>query len=146
MLATIVSVWRRAASLLCSSSTSDWRRIDQAVLALGLSVVIGGLVMTRQLVADAGEADASRLNRSILAYVAEKNPQAPIGAFQRFPEVLVNEAQRTGLDHCLAIAQAEVESQFRQDAVGNAGEIGIFQVLPSTAALFEPQLGAFRRP
>ena len=101
-----------------------------AVLALGVAVVIGGLVLTRHVVAVAGEADASRLNRSILAYVAEKNPQAPIGAFQRFPEVLVNEAQRTGIDHCLAIAQAEVESQFRQDAVGNAGEIGLFQVLP----------------
>ena len=117
-----------------------------AVLALGVAVVIGGLVLTRHVVAVAGEADASRLNRSILAYVAEKNPQAPIGAFQRSPEILVNEAQRTGIDHCLAIARAEVESQFRQDAVGNAGEIGLFQVLPSTAALFEPQLGAFRRP
>ena len=117
-----------------------------AVLALGVAVVIGGLVLTRHVVAVAGEADASRLNRSILAYVAEKNPQAPIGSFQRFPEVLVNEAQRTGIDHCLAIAQAEVESQFKHDAVGAAGEIGIFQVLPSTAAIFEPQLGAFRRP
>jgi soluble lytic murein transglycosylase-like protein len=117
-----------------------------AALALGIAVVVGGLVLTRHVVAVAGEADASRLNRSILAYIAEKNPQAPIGAFQRFPEVLVNESQRTGLDHCLAIAQAEIESQFRHDAVGNAGEIGIFQVLPSTAALFEGQLGPFRRP
>jgi soluble lytic murein transglycosylase-like protein len=117
-----------------------------AVLALGVAVVVGGLVLTRHVVAVAGEADAGRLNRSILAYVAEKNPQAPIRAFQRLPETLVNEAQRTGIDHCLAIAQAEVESQFRHDAVGGAGEIGIFQVLPSTAALFESQLGTFRRP
>jgi len=117
-----------------------------AVLALGVAVVVGGLVLTRHVVAVAGEADASRLNRSILAYVAEKNPQAPLGSFQRFPEVLVNESQRTGIDHCLALAQAEVESQFKHDAVGNAGEIGIFQVLPTTAAIFEPQLGAFRRP
>jgi soluble lytic murein transglycosylase-like protein len=117
-----------------------------AVLALGVAVVVGGLVLTRHVVAVAGEADASRLHQSIMAYVAEKNPQAPIKAFQRFPEVLVNEAQRTGIDHCLAIAQAEVESQFRHDAVGAAGEIGIFQVLPSTAAIFEPQLGQFKRP
>jgi soluble lytic murein transglycosylase-like protein len=78
--------------------------------------------------------------------VAEKNPQAPIKAFQGFPVVLVNEAQRTSIDHCLALAQAEVESQFRHDVVGSAGEIGLFQVLPSTAALFEPQLGTFKRP
>src|SRR5437879_850917 len=31
-------------------------------------------------------------------------------------------------------------------AVGSAGEIGLFQILPSTAALFESRLGQFRRP
>lgn len=117
-----------------------------AVLALAVAVVVGGLVLTRHMVAVAGEADAGRLNRSIMAYVAEKNPQAPIKAFQQFAETLVNESQRTGIDHCLAIAQAEVESQFKHDAVGAAGEIGIFQVLPSTAAIFEGQLGPFKRP
>lgn len=117
-----------------------------AVLTLGVAIAVGGLVLARHVVAVAGEADASRLNRAILAYAAEKNAQAPIRAFQEFPGVLVTEAQRTGLDHCLAIAQVEVESQFKHDAVGNAGEIGLFQVLPSTAALFEPQLGKFRRP
>ena len=117
-----------------------------AVMTLGVAIAVGGLVMTRHVIATAGEADAVRLNRAILAYVAEKNPQAPIRAFQQFPETLVNESQRASLDHCLVLAQAEVESQFRHDAVGSAGEIGIFQVLPSTAALFESQLGAFKRP
>ena len=117
-----------------------------AIMALGAAVAVGVLVMTRNVIAVAGEADSVRLNRAILAYVAEKNPQAPIKAFQQFPETLVNESQRAGLDHCLVLAQAEVESQFRQDAVGSAGEIGIFQVLPSTAAFFESQLGSFKRP
>ena len=117
-----------------------------AILTLGVAVAVGGLVLTRHVVAVAGEADAVRLNRAILAYIAEKNPQAPIRAFQSFPETLVNESQRAGIDHCLALAQAEVESQFRHDAVGSAGEIGLFQVLPSTAAMFESKLGAFKRP
>jgi soluble lytic murein transglycosylase-like protein len=117
-----------------------------AVLALGVSVAVGAMILTRHVVAVAGEADAGRLNQVILAYVAEKNPQAPIRAFQKFPETLVNESQRAGLDHCLTLAQAEVESQLRHDAVGAAGEIGIFQVKPSTAAIFERQLGTFRRP
>ena len=117
-----------------------------AVLTLGMAIAVGALVLTRHVVAVAGEADTNRLNQAILAYVAEKNPQAPIRAFQQFPAVLVIEAQRAGLDHCLALAQAEVESQLRHDIVGNAGEIGLFQVLPSTAALFESQLGPFKRP
>lgn len=117
-----------------------------AILALGVAVVVGGLVLTRQVMAIAGEADAQRLNRTILEYVAQKNPNAPIRAFQRFPEVLLAESSRARLDHCLMLAQAEVESDLRHDAVGTRGEIGLFQMLPSTAAFFEPTLGRFRRP
>ena len=117
-----------------------------AILVLGFAIAVSGLVAVRQVIAVTGEADTDRLHRAILAYVAEKNPQAPIRAFQKFPEILLAEAQRTNIDHCLAIAQAEVESEFKHDAVGGAGEIGIFQVLPSTAAIFEPSLGKLRRP
>ena len=117
-----------------------------AILMLSLAVAVGGLVLTRHVIAVAGEADAGRLNRSILDYIAQKNPQAPIRAFQRFPEALVVEAQKSNLDHCLVLAQAEVVSEFRHDAVGAAGEIGLFQMLPSTAAIMEPVVGPFKRP
>lgn len=117
-----------------------------AILTFGIVIAVSGLVLTRQVIAVAGEADAERLNRAILDYVAQKNPQAPIRAFRGFPEVLVAEAQRSNIDHCLALAQAEVESEFRHDAVGSAGEIGLFQILPATAAFLEPTVGPFRRP
>ena len=117
-----------------------------ATLTLALLVTFGGLSLTRHVIAVAGEMDAERLNRSILDYIAQRNPRAPIGAFRRFPEVMLAEAQRTNLDHCLVLAQAEVESDFKHDAVGAAGEIGIFQIKPSTAALLEPIAGKFKRP
>jgi soluble lytic murein transglycosylase-like protein len=117
-----------------------------AILAFSIAVAVSGLALTRQVIAVAGEADAGRLGRSILDYVAEKNPQAPIKAFQGFPDILIAESRRTNIDHCLALAQAEVESEFRHDAVGAAGEIGLFQILPSTAAIFETSLGPIRRP
>jgi soluble lytic murein transglycosylase-like protein len=116
-----------------------------AGMTLAIAVAVAGLVLTRHMIAVAGEADAERLNRSILQYVALKNPQAPIKAFQRFPEVLVAESQKSNLDHCLVLAQAEVESTFKHDAVGAAGEIGLFQILPSTAALLEPIVGRLKR-
>ncbi len=116
------------------------------ILTFGVAIAASGLALTRQVIAVAGEVDAERLNRAILQYIADRNPQAPIRAFQHFPETLLAEAQKTNIDHCLALAQAEVESEFRHDAVGSAGEIGLFQILPSTAALFEPQLGPFKRP
>jgi soluble lytic murein transglycosylase-like protein len=117
-----------------------------AILALALGVTFGGLFLARHMIAVAGEMDAERLNRSILNYIALKNPRAPISAFRRFPEIMLAEAQRTNLDHCLVLAQAEVESEFKHDAVGAAGEIGLFQIKPSTAALLEPIAGKFKRP
>jgi soluble lytic murein transglycosylase-like protein len=117
-----------------------------AGLVLGATILVSGLVLSRQVIATAGEVDAERLNRAILAYVAMKNPQAPIRAFQGFPETLIAEAGRTKIDHCLGLAIAEVESEFHHDIVGNAGEIGIFQILPTTAAMFETKVGPFRRP
>jgi soluble lytic murein transglycosylase-like protein len=117
-----------------------------AVVALAVVVAFAGLVLARHVIAIAGEVDAQRLNRSILEYIAQKNPQAPISAFRRFPDTLLREAQRTNIDHCLVLAQAEVESEFKHDAVGSAGEIGLFQIKPSTAALLEPVAGPFKRP
>ena len=117
-----------------------------AIVALVAVGTFGGLTLTRHMIAVAGEMDAERLNRSILDYIALKNPRAPISAFHRFPEVMLAEAQRTNLDHCMLLAQAEVESEFKHDAVGGAGEIGLFQIKPSTAALLEPIAGKFKRP
>jgi len=117
-----------------------------AILVLVGAAAFGGISLTRQVIVAAEEADAGRLNSAILDYVAERNPRAPIKAFRQFPELLVAEAQRANLDHCLLLAQAEVESEFKHDAVGSAGEIGLFQILPSTAALFESKLGRFKRP
>src|SRR5947208_11941393 len=105
------------------------------VLAFALTVAVGGLILTRQVIAVAGEADAERLSRAVLEYIAEKNPQAPIKAFQKFPEVLIAEAQRANIDHCLVLAQAEVESEFRHDAFGRGGAVGLFHSLPSYAVL-----------
>lgn len=117
-----------------------------AILVLSIATIVSGLAVTRQVIAVTGEVDAERLNRAILDFVATKNPQAPIRAFQGFPETLVAEARRANIDHCLGLALAEVESEFRHDIVGSAGEIGLFQILPTTAALFESSVGPFRRP
>ena len=86
------------------------------------------------------------LRDGIMDYVVEKNPHARLATFREFPAVLLEEAARTNIDHCLALAQAAAESDFRPDAVGSAGEIGLYQMLPSTAAVMEPVVGKFRRP
>lgn len=90
--------------------------------------------------------ETERLHRRILEYVRERNPGASMRAFRDYPAVVLGEAARSNIDHCLALAQAQTESDFRPDAVGAAGEIGLYQMLPSTAALFEPFVGKLRPP
>ena len=101
------------------------------VLGLSAEPVPGGLGM-----------DAPRQERrdAILDYIALSNPSAPLHKLDRFPATLVAVSREVGLDHCLALAQAEVESRFSPDAVGTAGEVGLYQILPSTAV----QLGRQR--
>ncbi len=61
-----------------------------AILVLSIATIVSGLAVARQVIAVTGEVDAERLNRAILDFVATKNPQAPIRAFQGFPETLVD--------------------------------------------------------
>src|SRR5437870_12020380 len=99
-----------------------------AVLTFAVAVAVGGFILTRQVIAVAGEADAERLNRALLVYIAEKNPRAPIKAFQKIPDVLLAEPERANIDHCLVLAQAEVESELRHDADGSADRVGRWQL------------------
>jgi soluble lytic murein transglycosylase-like protein len=80
-------------------------------------------------------ADEQR-REAILRYIVMSNPEAPIHALRSYPWTLVHVSRELGFDHCFALAQVEVESRFAPNAVGAAGEIGLFQVLPSTARLF----------
>ena len=124
------------------------RRLNRVLASVTLVGVIalGGVVLTRQVLAVASEANQERLNRAILAYIAEKNPAAPIKAFQRFPEVLFAES-RAHEDRPLPGARAGGSGVgFPSRRRRRRGRGGIFQTLPSTAALFESKLGPFKRP
>ena len=47
---------------------------------------------------------------------------------------IVNEAVAQGVDPSVALAIANQESGFNQAAVGTSGEVGVFQLMPATAA------------
>jgi hypothetical protein len=105
----------------------------------GPVVVVGiALVLSAEPVPGGLGLDAPREHRheAILGYIAFSNPDAPLHKLGGFPAALVAASRKVGLDHCLALAQAEVESRFSPDAVGAAGEIGLYQILPSTATHF----------
>lgn|SRR5574337_53777 len=48
--------------------------------------------------------------------------------------LIIEAANRYGVDASLALAVARVESNFNQSAVSSAGAIGVMQLMPATAA------------
>ena len=55
--------------------------------------------------------------------------------FSNFCDLITHEAGRTGLDPALIDAVMAIESNYQVNTMGAAGEIGLMQVLPSTAKL-----------
>ena len=49
-------------------------------------------------------------------------------------QIIQTEAQNVGLDPNIALQVAQIESGLNQNARGAAGEIGVFQLMPATAA------------
>ena len=49
-------------------------------------------------------------------------------------DLITRQAQTAGVPPALALAVAQKESGFNQGAIGAAGEIGVFQLMPATAA------------
>ncbi len=57
-----------------------------------------------------------------------------LGQATSIQDLIASAAAHYGVDPILAIAQARAESNFDQAAVSPAGAIGVFQLMPATAA------------
>lgn len=77
----------------------------------------------------------------ILSWVVERHPDATIKDFLAFPAVLLDASERADIDYRLILAMADKESGMNPGAVGRDGEVGLLQLLPSTAALVAKRLG-----
>jgi hypothetical protein len=89
------------------------------------------------------QVDQSRVDtdQKVIALIVEKYPQATIRDFAGFPQALMEVTLEAGLDFRVILAIADKESGFKPDAVGKDGEIGLMQLLPSTAELVVKTLG-----
>jgi soluble lytic murein transglycosylase-like protein len=116
-----------------------WLALTLALLAIPFAYLTG-----RQQGHDAQETVArsrSALEHRVIELIVERNPGATIKDFADFPAALLQTAEETGLDFRIILAIADKESGFRPDAVGRSGEVGLMQLLPSTAELVVKRLG-----
>lgn len=69
------------------------------------------------------------------ASIGSKGAKTMKGAGGRFAEIIAKYAASYGVPVSLAHAVIQVESNYRPDAKGSAGEIGLMQIKPSTARM-----------
>jgi soluble lytic murein transglycosylase-like protein len=94
--------------------------------------------LTQQLEATRGELAVARLQleraNAIIDYSGRYNIPAPLAA------AIYDVALSEGVDPSLAFPLVRLESGFNPKAQSKVGAIGLTQVLPSTARLYEPGL------
>lgn len=105
-----------------------------AVAAVAFVAFLSGMSVQSGIMKTAVDQRSAREQR-ILTWIVETNPQASIKDFVDFPRHLIEVTSARGLDYRLLLAMAAHESEMRPDAVGAHGEIGLFQIMPKTAAL-----------
>ncbi len=119
------------------------RRNALGIAALAALCIASGAGIAAQVTATsmttAASARAGREAR-ILSWVVERYPDATIKDFLSFPAVLLDASERAGVDYRLILAMADKESGMNPRAVGRSGEVGLLQLLPSTAALVAKRL------
>jgi soluble lytic murein transglycosylase-like protein len=115
--------------------------IATLLVAAGLAVADPSLAGSVARPSSAGStvpAEAETFGRTTIiapSASAEPAPVRPAGDRARFREISRREALKRGLPPEIADAVMRVESAYRADVRGAAGEIGLMQVMPPTARM-----------
>ncbi len=116
-----------------------------ALLAVA-GFAVGFTAGTRNQIVEAGRHAA--IERQILDWIVERNPEAKIRDFNGFAYTLFAVSKETGIEWEWILAVADKESQMHPASVGALGEIGLMQILPSTGKLIADRVKdpAFEAP
>jgi soluble lytic murein transglycosylase len=93
--------------------------------------------------------DALRLAEQVRRYSDQPSWKEDLEPFlypEGYTETVDREARKYGLDPHLLLAVIRVESRFDPLAVSPAGALGLMQIMPSTGAEIEEQLGLSSNP
>lgn len=111
------------------------------VVIVLMFVVIAGSSVDYRIGERVGERTTVQLETSIDDLIVSRNPRAAIADFRGFAPHVIAESARAKIDWRLTLAIIDHESGFDPRAVGRAGEVGLMQLLPSTAASVAREMG-----
>jgi soluble lytic murein transglycosylase-like protein len=110
------------------------------VMSCGITATFAepaGTVAVAETTAEDGSLPAAPapVRPPVLPFTARGPSHAPAESRAAYQELSAAEAKRNGLPPELADSVMAVESGYNQGAIGGAGEIGLMQILPSTARM-----------
>jgi soluble lytic murein transglycosylase-like protein len=121
---------------------SAWLQVIALVLLIAaVPLFYAGGITQGRLAQERVDQGRVELEQRIIALIVERNPQATIRDFAGFPHTLLEITQASDLDFRIVLAIADKESGFKPDAVGKSGEVGLMQIMPSTAELVVKRMG-----
>ena len=120
-------------------------QIKRIGLTTGIGVLLGvagfALGFTAGTRSQIVEADRhAAIERQILDWIVERNPEAKIRDFNGFAHTLFVVSKETGIEWEWILAVADKESQMHPATIGGHGEIGLMQILPSTGQLIADRI------
>jgi soluble lytic murein transglycosylase-like protein len=102
-------------------------------LALGLG--FGGLISVAPLSgSDFSNHTQHQLSPSLQSWIKNRLPNSLKVSSEKIAKTIESSSLKYGLDPVMLVSLIEIESRFRPAQVGAAGEIGLMQIKPSTAA------------
>ncbi len=78
-------------------------------------------------------ANSSKFKKALFEIVKKGLPKAHKNLAYISTNLIIEEANRHGMDPFFLFAFIENESSFNPDAIGTSGEVGLMQILPTTA-------------
>lgn len=111
--------------------------LARSMMSLPSTALVPGLLLLAQLLPAGARAEATSAPKTVdarHAAVEALPPRAP-DAGSRYRALIEKEAAQAGLAPEIAEAVMAVESGYDPRAVGGVGEVGLMQILPSTARM-----------
>lgn len=111
--------------------------LARSMMSLPSTALVPGLLLLAQLLPAGARAETTSAPRTVdvrHAAVEAQPPRAP-DAGSRYRALIEKEAAQAGLAPEIAEAVMAVESGYDPRAVGGVGEVGLMQILPSTARM-----------
>lgn len=119
-------------AVACAAGLTSFASTSMAGSENGTSSYLQEMFPTKKF-DQAETSDAAKIDETTTSSIVQAKVSA--GAGSKYSQIIARHAQEHGIPIALANAVVRIESNFRPNARGRAGEVGLMQIKPATARM-----------